>query len=62
MKGDAAIEKTNAYLSKGFIFNEKHTVHIGVGERALRRWKKYEITDKLEEIQKVCDNFKNNNK
>jgi len=63
VKGDSVIEKTIYYGSKEFVFNEKRAVDISKGNKSLKRWIKHEITDtyKLEEIQKVCDMFKNNN-
>lgn len=63
VKGDSVIEKTT-YNSKEFIFNEKNSVIISKGNKALKRWIKHEITDiyKLKEVQKVCDKFKNDNK
>ena len=62
VKSNTYIEKTNNYFSKSFIFNERIAVIVGKGIRALKRWNKYEITDiyKLKEVQKVCNNFKNN--
>ena len=64
IKGNDVIEKTNHHRSEEFIFNEKDTVNISKGDRALKRWKKYEIIDtyKLEEAQKLCDTFKNDSK
>lgn len=62
IKGDSVIEKTNTYQSEEFIFNEKYAVVISKGNRSLKRWKKHEKTDLLEKAQKICNEFKNDNK
>ena len=61
VKGDSVIEKTT-WNSKEFIVNEMETIHVGKGNKSLKRWKKYEKTDILDEAQKICDSFKNDNR
>ena len=58
VKGDSVIEKTKNHNSKEFIVNEKDSIGISKGVVALKRWVKYEKTDILKEVQKVCDEFK----
>jgi len=62
VRGNNIIEKLNNYNYKcdNYTLNNKYAIDISGGKNSLKRWKKYEITDKLEEIQKVCDEFKIN--
>ena len=59
IKGDSIIEKTTRD-SEEFVFNEKYAVDIGHGKKSLERYKNYEIVDKLEEVQKICNIFREN--
>ena len=56
IKGDENI-KTNKFDKK---LNERVSFTIINGEKLMKRYIKYEIIDKLDEVQKVCDEFKKN--
>ena len=57
VKGDTVIEKTTCN-SEEFIFNEKNVINIGKGNKALKRWIKYEKTDMLKKAQILCNKYK----